>query len=229
MTYPRTVNGASFEEILHNLGAYDVDPAGDVKKALYPLGDAPEGPGVPQNAHRFLYGNERGGPPRIANVARGGGPLAMWPQMVGDPRPPQYLFRAVSEDDWQQVVRRGYMKSDERMNLSPDEGTVAKVSDPSFYLPGNLASQQGRTHVGRIARIDYTDDDGWYSDHDTYAKTQEQIPLERISAVTEPITYAPRPGARSRGNYLANMPHLLGDDRRASHSWNPGARFSWYR
>ena len=229
MNYRRTVNGASFDEILHNLGAYDVDPPMDVQKVLYPQGKDPGGPGVPMNAHRFLYGSERGGPPRIATVARGGGPLGMQDRMVGDPRPPQYLFRAVSEDDWQQVVRRGYMKSDERMNLSPDEGTVAAINNPSFYLPGHLHSQQGRTHVGRIARIDYTDDDGWYSDHDNYAKTQERVPLERISAITEPIAHAPRPGARRNYNYLSGMPFLLGDDQRASHSWNPGAHFSWSR
>jgi hypothetical protein len=227
VTYRRTVNGASFDEILHNLGAYDVDPMPDAKEVLYPMGDDPEGPGVPQNAHRFLYGAERGGPPRIANVVRGR--YGMGDQMVGDPRPPQHLFRAVSEDDWQQVVRRGYMKSDGRMNLSPDEGTVAAVGNPSIYLPGNLHSQQGRTHVGRIARIDYTDDDGWYSDHDNYAKTQERIPLERISAVTEPLTQGQNPRRRYPGNILQGMPYLLGDDPRASHSWNPDAHFSWSR
>jgi hypothetical protein len=106
---------------------------------------------------------------------------------VGSARPPEYVFRAVSEEDWQAIQERGFIQSDQRMNLG-DEGTVAALSDPTWYLPGGLASNPPGTYTGRLLRIRYSDEDGWIHDPaDGYVKTQQPIPIERIDMVSPPI------------------------------------------
>lgn len=92
--------------------------------------------------------------------------------------PPQYLYRAVSEEDWAGIQERGYIQSDGRMNLAEYEGTVAADSDPSFYLPTGVNAR------GRIIRITYDEQDGWYKDIDGYWKTNSRIPVSRVDAVT---------------------------------------------
>jgi hypothetical protein len=76
----------------------------------------------------------------------------------------------------------GYMKSDGRMNLVPDEGTVASIEDPSWYLPGGLNSQPAGDYPGRILKIRIHPDDGWHVGSDGYIKTSGEVPLDRIEA-----------------------------------------------
>ena len=74
------------------------------------------------------------------------------------------------------------------MNLVATEGTVASYHDPSFYLPGHLASDAPGRHPGRIVRIDYDPIDGWRANrHDSYLKTGAAIPLRQISMVSARI------------------------------------------
>jgi len=94
-------------------------------------------------------------------------------------KPPPYLYRAVSEEDWSGIQDRGFMQSDERMNVAANEGTVAADRDPSFYLPWGIGAQ------GRILRIKYDPADMWWRDSDGYWKTNSKIPLARIDATTD--------------------------------------------
>ena len=92
--------------------------------------------------------------------------------------PIEYAYRAISEEEYQGALKQGYFQSDQRMNLSMDEGTVAALQDPSYYLPGKLASDKPGTYRGRIIKIRLTDK--WRRDTDGYMKTSERIPLDEI-------------------------------------------------
>jgi hypothetical protein len=100
----------------------------------------------------------------------------------GTEKPIEYVYRAVSEDEWQGILKNGYMKSDGRANLTGDEGTVAKAGDPSWYL------HRGDDTEGRIIRIKVASGDGWKRNpHDSYLKTGNQVPSDRIDMVSPPI------------------------------------------
>lgn len=123
--------------------------------------------------------------------------------------PPPYLYRAVSEDDWRGIQDRGYMQSDERMNVAQYEGTVAADRDPSFYLPWGIGAQ------GRILRIKYDPADMWWRDSDGYWKTNSKIPLSRIDATTDlyvdqekPEDYTP---ARLLRNFRSKITRAIHD------------------
>jgi DNA polymerase III epsilon subunit-like protein len=94
-------------------------------------------------------------------------------------KPIEYVYRAISEEEWNEALERGYIESDKRMNLTDDEGTVTDAGNPSWYLPNGLGM------AGRIIRIKYDPEDGWRRDHDSYIKTDEPIPISRIDAVTD--------------------------------------------
>jgi len=144
-------------------------------------------PGVP-----FLIRNpEVGAPEIIADNLRRPRVVDRFPHpyigadRLKNIRLPDHLFRAISEYDWQTIQYLGYVASDGRMNLIATEGTVASFDDPSFYLPGKLASDPVGNYFGRIIRLRYTDDDDWHIDrYDGYAKTQKQIPLVRIDCIS---------------------------------------------
>jgi hypothetical protein len=124
--------------------------------------------------------HEVGKPPRIKDVTKNR--MRFNEDVPGSVRPPQHLFRSISEEEYRLARRRGYFQSDGRMNLVNTEGTVAAFSDPSFYLPGKLASSKPGVHRGRIIRIRYRDADGWIYDSDGYVKTNKRIPFEQIDA-----------------------------------------------
>lgn len=106
----------------------------------------------------------------------------------GTERPIQYVYRAISEEDYQGILKSGVMKSDGRMNLSMDEGTVASHRDPSWYLPGDLASDQPGEYAGRVVKIKVKEGDGWHIDgRDSYIKTSQPIPVDRIEMVSPKI------------------------------------------
>jgi hypothetical protein len=115
---------------------------------------------------------------------------------VGDDRPPDYVYRAISEEEWEGIQKNGFIQTDGRMNLSSDEGTVTALSNPSYYLPGALASDKPGTYHGRIIRIRYRDEDGWRHDRDDYVKTSKPVPIEQVDMVTPKLEreVKPRPG-----------------------------------
>lgn len=92
-----------------------------------------------------------------------------------------YVYRVMDEREWAQAQDRGFIQSDQRMNLGA-EGTVASYdSTGSFYLPprGSGAS------AARIARISVDPEDGWFMGSDGYVKTHRRVPIERVSAITQ--------------------------------------------
>lgn len=102
----------------------------------------------------------------------------------GSERRPESVYRVMATGEYDQAKERGYIKTDERMNLGADEGTVTSLrSTGSFYVP---TPRDGASDY-RIARIDYRDEDGWRLDTDEYVKTDKRVPFDRISAVTEPL------------------------------------------
>lgn len=121
-------------------------------------------------------------------------------------RPLEYGFRAISEDEWNYIKTNGHLKSDERMNLSPDEGTVMSKDNPSFYLPGKLASDQPGVYTGRIIRVRLRPEDGWRYDHDGYLKTKKPVPITQIDAVSPPLTGTRSIRKTAGGNEVPSMP-----------------------
>jgi hypothetical protein len=106
----------------------------------------------------------------------------------GSEKPIDYVYRAVSEEDYQNILKTGVMKSDGRMNLSADEGTVTSHRDPSYYLPGDTRSAPAGENPGRILKIKVREGDGWHLDgRDSYIKTSEPIPVDRIEMVSPKI------------------------------------------
>lgn len=101
---------------------------------------------------------------------------------VGEARPPQHVYRVMSVAEFDQAQSRGYIKSDERMNLASGEGTVTSLrSTGSFYAPVDGSDY-------RIVRIKYDDADGWRTDSDGYIKTDERVPFDRVDVYSSPIT-----------------------------------------
>lgn len=186
---PPVARGSTLDEVLRNMGAHALEGGRDAHPEQYMIhprsGFSVRNPEVPQTT---VIHNPEGGPVRIHDTLPG--PLGMREQEIeGTARPPDHVFRAVSEEEYQLAKERGYLQSDQRMNLSQTEGTVADLGNPSFYLPGRLASSEPGDYPGRIVRIDYHDEDGWrYDPIDGYVKTNDPIPFERISMVSPVIT-----------------------------------------
>ena len=155
----------------HHPELYEVHPRSGVR--VRRMG-APETKMVPSEDKR----------PMVAEFVPG--PHRMGEEQVSESRPLKYAFRAVSEEDYQGMLRRGYMQSDERMNLSA-EGTVASKSNPIFYLPGGLQTDEPGDYPGRILKIELRDEDEWIVDEDSYLKTQKPIPMDRIVDVSPQI------------------------------------------
>ena len=107
----------------------------------------------------------------------------------GSERPIQYVYRAISEEDYQGILKSGVIKSDGRMNLGADEGTVASHRDPSWYLPGDQASLPPGEYGGRVIKVKVREGDGWHLDgRDSYIKTSQPIPADRIEMSSPKIT-----------------------------------------
>lgn len=126
--------------------------------------------------------------------------------MQGDPIPVEHVFRAMSEEEWQGIVEKGYMQSDGRMNLAPDEGTVAAFNDPSFYLPGKLASSKQGIYQARIVKIRLSPH--WRLDDDGYVKTNDQIPIESIEEVSPLLQGERTVKVSSTGNEIPLLPRF---------------------
>jgi len=170
------------DKVMRSIGAHRLEGSPESIPGAYmkhPVsGFTVRNPDVP----RTMVVNRPGEPPRIHDtiVNQFGNEVPI----PGSERAPEYLYRAISEADYQQALKNGYLKSDQRMNLA-DEGTVASLTDPTFYLPGKLASSAKGEHLGRVIRIKYTEADGWKLDHDGYVKSHARIPIDRIDAAPQ--------------------------------------------
>lgn len=199
---PTEVQGGSIDEILEKMGAFEYENNPERNPGRFmkhpKSGFNVEVPGLvyPETVMHDPSGQK---PPRVRDVTNGAGfapppghedakSLGYGKYQVGEERPPDYLFRAVSEAEYQGILKNGYMQSDQRMNLSNDEGTVVAFSDPRYYLPGALASDKPGTYEGRVIRIKYRDEDGWRHDTDDYVKTSQRVPLSQIDMVTPKLT-----------------------------------------
>lgn len=106
--------------------------------------------------------------------------------------PVTHVFRGVSTDEWKQAQERGYLKSDQRGTLADWEGTNAAVDPRSAvsYLPYGGS--------GHVLKIRVHPEDKWFTRHeDSYARTREKIPLDRIEHVS-PLLHMSDRGQLSR-------------------------------
>lgn len=145
-----------------------------------------------------------------------------------DPYPVEWLYRAISDEEWDFINEHGYMQSDGRMNIAEGEGTVATPRDPTFYLPNRVGKR------GRVVRIRYTPEDQWWVDHDGYAKTPAKIPIDRIDQVS-PWYIAGVPmsdytedqlfydAKNQLSNFVASMPDDYYEDPRPFHDFREPA------
>lgn len=89
-------------------------------------------------------------------------------------RPIKHVYRGVSEEDFQGIQQRGTIHSDQRGNISQEEGTNS-ATDPrsaAAYLPQN--------GPGRILKIRVHPEDNWQVASDGYIKTHTPVPVDRI-------------------------------------------------
>ena len=88
--------------------------------------------------------------------------------------PLQYVYRAISADDFRQARENGYLQSHGKENIYEDEGTVVEaVRSPRYYLPDNAD--------GYMVKIAVTPDVKWELDDRTgYVHTRDKIPFEHI-------------------------------------------------
>lgn len=101
---------------------------------------------------------------------------------VGDARPPQHVYRVMSTAEFDAAQARGFIQSDQQMNLGRDEGTVTSLrSTGNFYAPTDGSDY-------RVVRIRYDDSDGWWADTDSYIKTPGRVPFERVDMYTSPVS-----------------------------------------
>jgi hypothetical protein len=98
-------------------------------------------------------------------------------------KPPSHLFRGMSEEEFQESMKRGYVQSDGRGAIMPEwEGTNAghDAGTAYSYLP--------RTGPGRIVKLRVNEDDEWFGNkYDSYARTRKPIPWDRVEAHTSAI------------------------------------------
>jgi hypothetical protein len=131
-------------------------------------------------------------------------------------QPVEFAYRAISEEEWQNAVKNGYLKSDGRMNLSSAEGTVAALEDPSYYLPGKLNSSKPGVYKARIVKLRLGD--GWRLDTDGYVKTDKQIPLDEVDMVS-PLLKGTRGTRLTRGGQeVPEMPDFQPEPRKTQAS-----------
>jgi GNAT superfamily N-acetyltransferase len=112
---------------------------------------------------------------------RGLGMNAMRPlvKVPGSERPLSHVYRTMSEGEWQDALKNGYIKSDGRMNLTDNEGTCTSQDMSTFYaVPGK----------NRIVRIKHDPSKGWWQDTaDTYIKNPNPIDLATVEMVSPAI------------------------------------------
>ena len=97
----------------------------------------------------------------------------------------QHLYRGMSEGEFQEAKGRGYIQSDQRGVIDVGwEGTNASTD------PASAHSYMPRQGSGRIVKMAYKPEDQWFgSNVDSYARTRQQIPWDRVVAHTEEFTH----------------------------------------
>jgi hypothetical protein len=118
----------------------------------------------------------------------------MFPEHVGT-EPIKHVYRGMHVDEWAQAQKQGHIKSDQRGTIADWEGTNADVDPRSAvsYLPSRA--------TGVIAKIRVHPDDGWFVHRaDSYVRTRKPIPLDRVEAVSPPITKG--------GKYGGSIEHI---------------------
>jgi hypothetical protein len=130
---------------------------------------------------------------------------------------PEWLYRAVSKDEWKQIQKTGYIQSDGRMNLADDEGTCFSARDPKWYLP------TGAGEYGRIIRV-HPSGEITKDPRDGYWKTLNKVPTAAIDAVTPPYisgvpaeSYNPRALTRDAVREIENAVNSLPNDQYDTH------------
>lgn len=89
----------------------------------------------------------------------------------------KYVYRAVSQAEYDSIQKNGYIKSNQSMNIGyeVEQGlTVYKDNSPVFYLPDD---------GGYVLKIEVKPENGFFYDSDEYAKTSQPIPKEQIVEV----------------------------------------------
>jgi len=174
---PTIANGTTKDEVLANMGlqvgGYDPRKGATGTYGTREYRKAPE--------TRLVKGPN--GEPLLVDYVDTG---KMVPQRMNE-RPLPHVYRAISEEDYQRMKRDDVVNTDARMNLVNSEGLVTSHEDPTWYLPGKLASNSDGEYPGRVIRIKVEPLDGWKVDTDGYVKTNVHIPFSRIDMVSPKI------------------------------------------
>lgn len=130
---------------------------------------------------------------------------------------PTHFYRAVSEEEWQQAIERGYLSSDGRGNISDAEGTNADWTPETSYLP--------KDRPGRLIRMKYDPSDGWFTiTYDQYVRTRGQVPIERVDLVS-PLLRKTEDGWQFEGEvgkHYGPGPHANGTEQDVHGKPGPG-------
>lgn len=132
---------------------------------------------------------EEGKPPRLVDVVKNR--FYNLEEVEGTVRPPTHLWRGVSEQEWAQIQKDGYILSDKRGVIEDREGTNF-ADDPRSaisYLPRDKGFNEEAKGLGRVIRVKYDDADGYFMmEADGYVRTQQPVPIERIDLIS-PVIY----------------------------------------
>jgi hypothetical protein len=117
-----------------------------------------------------------------------------FPKYRAGTKPIKHVYRGMMIEEYQQALKRGYFRSDQRGTIASWEGTNA-ATDPrsaQSYLP--------RDHEGVIVQMDVRPEEKWFTAHaDDYLRTREHIPVHQISAVSPVLYKSSEEGLYARG------------------------------
>jgi len=195
---------------------FDIDGRASGLQEIRSYGDVPLTPNAPHQPTVAVVPDVPVGKPMVqGDLDKVANAMGMPDARATEVANPEYVFRAISDEDYQNILSQGYMKSDGRMNLSVEEGTVAADNNPSWYLPGQLRSDAPGVYRGRIVKIKRTD--LWHKDKvDGYWKTNEEVPatdIEMVSPVLRRDTWI-GPRERTFEQYMADMAPISEEDAR---------------
>ena len=104
--------------------------------------------------------------------------------------PAEYVYRVVSENDYQRMSKQGFLDTDGRGNIGADEGLVGTTGRIAWSYLGDISGSKGSdnpTGTGRAIRIKLNPADGWHNGTDGYVKTNSRVPFTAVDMVTKPI------------------------------------------
>lgn len=97
-----------------------------------------------------------------------------------------HLYRGMSEGEFQEAKGRGHIQSDMRgtFDVPGGEGTNAGTD------PATAHSYMPRKGTGRIVKIAHHADDAWFESRvDSYARSRQPIPWDRVVAHTDEFAH----------------------------------------